>query len=119
PPGSRRQKPRRRIVNMRHLVVRNPSLPLMPIVAAAHRQAAISRRADRHSPRRLISNMPIDVGIHYVLSWGAKIRERLAKLVPMLRRIHVKKNQPHAILQSPAQSNLPRLARNEFTNNRP
>src|SRR5208337_3010346 len=113
------QNSRRWIINMRHLVERNPALPLVRVVAAVYRQAAIARSPDRHPPGSLIPDVTIHIRVHYVLSRRVKIRESLAKLIPVLRRVHVEENLSNAVLQRPAQSNLPRLARNQFANNWP
>ena len=103
---------------MRHLVERNPAYPLVRIVAAADRQAAIARRPDRHAPRRLISDVAIDIAVHHVLSGRAETRERLPKLLPVLGGVRVEEHQSHAVLQRPAQGNLARLARKQFGNDR-
>ena len=118
-PVGGRQNSRRRIVNVRHLVERDPAFPLVRIVAAAHRQAAIARRADGHSPRRLITDVTIHIAVHYVLSGRAESRERFAKLIPILGRVHVEEHQAHAVLQGPAQGDLARLARKQFRDDWP
>src|SRR5580698_156197 len=87
------------IVDARHLVERNPSLPFMSVVAAADRQAAIAGGADGHAAGCLISNVPVDVAEHDVLPWRDKIRERFAKFVPVLGGVHVEENQSFAILK--------------------
>ena len=89
----------------------------MRIVAAAHRQAAIARRADRHAPRRLITDVAIHIGVHHILPGRAEGREGLAKFVPVLGGVHVEEHQTLAVLQRPAQGNLAGLAGKQLCDN--
>src|SRR6202049_3799960 len=91
----------------------------MSVVAAAFGQAAITRRAYGHSSRGLITDVAIDVRIHYILSGCAEGGERFTKFAPVMRRVHIEKHEAHAVLQGPAQCDLARLARQCFRDDRP
>src|ERR1700722_2140711 len=80
---------RRRIGDMRKFVEWDIAGPLVIVVCAAYRQAAVASRSSGNFARGLVADVSIDIRIHYVLSGGIERRKRAAELITILRRIHV------------------------------
>ena len=114
-----RDHSRRRIVDTRQLVKGNVARPFVSIVGPAHRQTAITGGANRNMPRGLVTDVAIHIGINHVLPRCIELRKRLAEFLPVLRTIDIEKWHVQAVIERPAQRNLPRLSGQKVRDDRP
>jgi len=70
----------------------------MSIVAAVQGEATVAGRADRNSAGGLISDVAVYVGIDNVLSRRVELRERAAKLFPILRAVNLEERVANTVV---------------------
>src|SRR5581483_1240274 len=92
--------------------------PLVSVCAAVNRQTAVACSANWNFAGCLIRDIAVHTGVHKVLPGCVDLRERLAKLLPVLCRVESEDGISNAIVQSPAQGDLSCFARREITNDR-
>ena len=89
----RHHKPIRRIKERRQLIERNKSLPLVRTRPAIYWNVTRVPAADRQQACRLVPDIPLSIGINEVLSRARVSLQRRAKLLPILRPVHVEKRE--------------------------
>ena len=80
----------------------------MGCLGAALRYQTVPGSPNRNQPGRLITDVPVHIGINDVLSRRTHARKRRAELVPVSRRVQIEKRirKSGGVIKSPAQSKL-------------
>src|SRR6185312_9826289 len=118
-PVRRRDDSRWRIEHARQSVERDIRGPLVRIIATINRKTAITSGTNRNFACRLISDVPIYVGIHHVLPRRIEFRKRPPKFLPVLRRICMEEWAAYVVVKRPPQRKLSGLAGNKLRHDRP
>src|ERR1700691_1990555 len=118
-PVGRGNDSRRRVVNTGQLVEGNVARPLVSIIRATDREAAVAGGSNWDVPGRLIADVAIDNGIDNILSGRVELGKRLAKFFPVLRRVDIEKWHVQPVVECPTQCYLPRVTGNQFADDRP
>src|SRR5579875_2141929 len=90
------------IIDRRHLIEWNVTIPFELSGSAVQRKIAVEIAANRHSSRCLVSDIARAVGIDKILRRSPKAAQSGAELVPILRFIDVEERKTEAIRRAPS-----------------
>ena len=90
---------RRRIVQMRQLIERYPSDPFSVAAPPVGRERTVAGPANGNPPRRVITDVPIDVCIHPVLRRHDEVTQRGREVVPVARLVHLQNRHERRVVR--------------------